>query len=153
MPGNLSYLEQRIFLNGIIMGGSQSDYFRVLWRDYNIGSGYSAKVHTILKFAKYARMGVKSEFYHLFTWKGYSDQAKELMNTYQDQKELEYINAQGDPGNAKLFVFSPTMQVNLSNNMVLDLAGSYYLRHTYYKEHASVKRSTFEFRLGVAYTL
>lgn len=151
--GNLSFLEQRIFLNAILMGGSQSDYFRILWRDYNLGSGYSAKINTILQFGKYARIDFKSEFYHLFTWKGYSEEAIHLMETYTDKKELEYINAQGDPGNAMLFIFSPRLKVNLSKNLMVDLYPSFYYRHTHYSDYKDVTRKTFELKAGISYTL
>lgn len=149
--GNLSFLEQRIFLNAILMGGSQSDYYRILWRDYNLGSGYSAKVNTIMKFSRYAQVELKSEFYHFFTWEGYSESAKEIMASYKDEKELEYINAQGDQGNAKLFIFAPHFQLNLNRHLLLDIDGAYYYRHTSYHENPSVRRRTTELRLGLTY--
>lgn len=151
--GNLSFLEQRIFVNGILMGGSQSDYFRILWRDYNLGSGYSAKVNTIMQFGRYARIDFKSELYQLFTWKGYSNEAIHLMETYNQKKELEYINAQGDPSNTLLFIFSPRLKVNLSKNLMVDLSPSFYYRHTHYRDFKDVSRRTFELRLGISYTL
>lgn len=151
--GNLSFIEQRIFINGILMGGSQSDYFRILWRDYNLGSGYSAKINTILQFGKYARIDFKSELYHLFTWKGYSAEAIKLMETYTDKKQLEYINAQGDPGNALLFIFSPRLKINLSKNLMVDLYPSFYYRHTHYRDFQDITRKTYELRAGISYTL
>lgn len=125
----------------------------MLWRDYNLGSGYSAKINTILQFGKYARIDFKSEFYHLFTWKGYSEEAIHLMETYTDKKELEYINAQGDPGNAMLFIFSPRLKMNLSKNLMVDLYPSFYYRHTHYSDYKDVTRKTFELRAGISYTL
>lgn len=151
--GNLSFLEQRLFINGILMGGSQSDYFRILWRDYNLGSGYSAKINTIMQFGKYARLDFKSEIYHLFTWKGYSAEAIHLMETYTDKKELEYINAQGDPSNTLLFIFSPRLKVNLSKNFMVDISPSFYYRHTHYRDFNHISRRTFELRAGISYTL
>lgn len=151
--GNLTFLEQRIFLDAILMGGSQSDYFRILWRDYNLGSGYSAKVNTILQFGKYARMDFKTELYHLFTWKGYNADAIRLMETYRDKKELEYINAQGDPSNTMLIIFSPHLKINLTRNLMVDLSPSFYYRHTHYRDFKSITRKTFELRAGISYTL
>ena len=44
--GMISHLEQRIFLNGILLGGTKSDYYSVIDRDYNMGSGFSVKTKT-----------------------------------------------------------------------------------------------------------
>lgn len=41
--GGLTRLEQRIFLSGILLGGTKSDYYNVIDRDYNMGSGFSVK--------------------------------------------------------------------------------------------------------------
>ena len=36
-------MEQRFFLSGILLGGTKSDFFNVIERDYNMGSGFSVK--------------------------------------------------------------------------------------------------------------
>lgn len=145
--GNLTHLEQRVFLDGIFMGGSQTDHYHILNRDYNLGSGYSAKVHTFMEFGKYGRMVFKSELYHLFTWKGYDEEKISQLSN------LEYTNAQGDPGNTILFTVNPHIQLNITKHLMFDLFWAYYLRHTNYKSLNDKKSHTHEIRTGLSYTL
>ena len=44
--GALSHLEQRVFANFILLGGTKSDYYSFIDRDYNMGSGFSIKTKT-----------------------------------------------------------------------------------------------------------
>ena len=145
--GNLSRLEQRIFINGVILGGSLSDYFHILQRDYNLGSGLSAKTQTMMQFGRFARFSLGADFYKIWTWKGYDE---ERVKRLDDQ---EYANAQGDVGNAALFVLNPRLQVNLARHLLFDLNGSYYYRRTYYRDHPNVNVYTFEVRAGLTFEL
>ncbi len=69
--GALNKLEQRVFLSGILLGGTKSDYFNVIERDYNMGSGYSVKSKTYLELQNFGRFITNVNFFQLFTWKGY----------------------------------------------------------------------------------
>ena len=69
--GALSKMEQRIFVSGIMLGGTKSDYFNVIERDYNMGSGFSVKSKTQLDFGRAARFVLNTKFFRLYTWKGY----------------------------------------------------------------------------------
>ena len=71
--GGLSKLEQRVFLSGILLGGTKSDYFNVIERDYNMGSGFSIKSKTQLDFGKFGRFILNAKYFRLYTWKGYED--------------------------------------------------------------------------------
>lgn len=144
--GNLTRLEQRIFTNAILLGGSLSDYYNVIDRDYNMGSGFSAKVQTMMEFGRYGRFYINADYYRIFTWKGYEG---------KDLKKVDplYLNAQGDKGDAQLLVINPRMQLALSNKMYLDLSAFYYTRATHYKHYDDVSAKTFTVRLGLAYSL
>ena len=48
--GVLKRLEQRVFFSGILLGGTKSDYYNVIDRDYNMGSGFSIKTMTFMDF-------------------------------------------------------------------------------------------------------
>ena len=142
--GGLTRLEQRIFLSGILLGGTKSDYYNVIDRDYNMGSGFSVKTKTFMEFHKFGRFIMHSSFYHLYTWKGY------------DKKKLEtidplYLNAQGDKGNADLLVLNPIWEFDFNKRMSIMLAGSYYIRNTRYYEYKKVHAETFEVNLGLTY--
>ena len=144
--GNLSKLEQRIFVDGILLGGSLSDYYHVIDRDYNMGSGYSVKASSLMEFGKIASFSIGADYYRIFTWKGYTDQDLENDNPL-------YLNAQGDKGNASLLVLNARFGLALSSRLQLDLNVSNYWRNTYYKYHANVTSKTFDFSLGLQYKI
>ena len=144
--GNLSKLEQRIFVDGILLGGSLSDYYHVIDRDYNMGSGYSVKANSLMEFGKIASFSIGADYYRIFTWKGYTDQDLE------DDDPL-YLNAQGDKGNASLLVLNARFGLALSSSLHIDLNVSNYWRETYYKYHDNVTSRTFDFSLGLQYKI
>ena len=71
--GGMSKLEQRIFVSGILLGGTKSDYFNVIERDYNMGMGFSLKSKTQLDFGRYARFTLDAKYFRLYTFKGYEN--------------------------------------------------------------------------------
>ena len=144
--GNLSSLEQRIFLSGILLGGSLSDYYNVIDRDYNLGSGFSAKAKTILSFGSIGSFILDAHYYRIFTWKGYEDKDLETIDPL-------YLNAQGDKGNATLMVVNPRLIVNMNDKLALNFSASIYSRKTYYKYHENVNSDTFEVGLGLTWKL
>jgi hypothetical protein len=66
---------------------------------------------------------------------------------------LDFVNAQGDAGNATLVVINPRLQLNITRHLLLDLYGSYYYRRSIYDEHDDVRMKTFELRAGLTYEL
>lgn len=144
--GNLTRLEQRIFVNGILLGGSLTDHYNVIDRDYNMGSGYSAKTSTLLGFGKYGFLSVLADYYRIFTWKGYKDSDLETVDPI-------YLNAQGDKSNATLLVVSAHSQWNLTNKIALELTASHYWRYTHYARHNNISSNTFAVRMGLVFKL
>lgn len=144
--GNLTKLEQRIFIDGILLGGSLSDYYHVIDRDYNMGSGYSVKANNMLEFGNIGSFHIGADYYRIFTWKGYEN--KDLDNT-----DPLYLNAQGDKGNASLFVLNARIALALVKHLSLDMNVSNYWRNTYYKYHEDVKSKTFDVSIGLKYSL
>ena len=138
-------LEQRLFLNGIILGGSLSDHFHVMERDYSLGSGFSAKLHSIVELGNWGRLSLYADMYKLFTWKGFDEEAVAKLDN------LELVNAQGDAGNATLVVLNPRLQVNVTRHLLVDLYGSYFYRRSIYFDHDNVSMKTFELRGGLTY--
>lgn len=144
--GNLTKLQQSLFLDGIILGGSLTDYYNVIDRDYNMGSGYSVKIKTLMEFNKVGSLNIGADYYRIFTWKGYEH--KDLEHT-----DPLYLNAQGDKGNASLLVTDIKLLLNLSKHLSLDLGASYYWRYTYYSFHDNVKSRTFDTHIGLQYKI
>ncbi len=143
--GVLTKLEQRVFLSGILLGGTKSDYFNVLERDYNMGSGFSIKSKTHIELRNFGRFSVDVNFFKLYTWKGYED--KDLDNI----DDPHYLDVQGDKGNARLFVINPMAEIDLGKQWGFIMNASYFSRKTHYKYYNNVKANTFEFKAGLAY--
>ena len=145
--GGLSRLEQRIFTSGILLGGTKSDYFNVIERDYNMGSGFSVKSKTQLDFGKFGRFVLNAKYFRLYTWKGYED--KDLNAYASGEKDLHYLNVQGDRSNAALLVVNPVMEMHLARQWSITLSGTYYSRRTFYKYYDTVHANTFETKIGI----
>ena len=145
--GAMTKLEQRIFTSGILLGGTKSDYFNVIERDYNMGSGFSVKSKTQIEFGKFGRFMLNAKYFRIYTWKGYED--KDLQAFADGTKDLHYLNVQGDRSNAMLLVVNPVMEMHLAKQWSVTLSGAYYSRRTFYKYHDMVKADTFETKLGL----
>ena len=144
--GSLSRLEQRIFVDAILLGGSLSDHYNTIDRDYNLGSGFSVKAKTLLEFGRFGSFIINADYYRIYTWKGYEN---------KDLTKIDplYLNAQGDKGNAALLVVNPRLILALNNKIYLDLSGSYYWRNTYYKYYNNVEAKTFDVLAGLLFRL
>ena len=143
--GMLSRLEQRIFLNGILLGGTKTDYYDIIDRDYNMGSGFSFKSKTHLELRNFGRFILHAQYYRIFTWKGYNQ--KDLENA--EHENLLYLNAQGDKGNSGLLVVNPMVEADIRKNFSLFLSGSYFNRHTHYAYYDDIRAHTFHVSLGL----
>ncbi len=144
--GALSRLEQRIFLSGILLGGTKSDYFNVIERDYNMGSGFSIKSKTQLDFGRFGRFTLSAKYFRLYTWKGYNP--ADLANGFKNIEDLHYLNVQGDRSNAALLVIHPVIEIHLARQWSFTLSANYYSRRTFYKYYPTVRANTFETKLG-----
>lgn len=141
---NVSRLEQRIFLDAILLGGTKSDYYNIIDRDYNMGSGYSVKMNTLMEFPRMGRFVLNFDYYRIFTWKGYEHRDLSTVNPI-------YLNVQGDHGNAELLVVNPALVFNLRRGWGMEFGGAFFARHTRYRHHADVKARTFELKMGLVY--
>ena len=155
--GALSKMEQRIFVSGILLGGTKSDYFNVIERDYNMGSGFSIKSKTQLDFGRFGRMILNAKYFRLYTWKGYEN--KDLNAYASGEKDLHYLNVQGDNSNAALLVINPIFEFHVAKQWSINLSGAYYWRRTHYnyyydkelvlRQNSYVYARTFETKIGV----
>ena len=155
--GYLTKMEQRIFASGILLGGTKSDFFNVIERDYNMGSGFSIKSSTKLDFGKFGRLILNAKYFRLWTWKGYED--KDLQPYVDGTADLHYLNVQGDNSNAALLVINPVIEMHLARQWSLTLSGAYYARRTHYnyyydkdlvlRQNSTVHANTFETKIGL----
>ena len=142
--GFVSSWEQRLFLDAILLGGTKSDYFNVLERDYNMGSGFSLKSKTHLEFGNWGRFDLHVKYFSIFTWVGYKKSELKM-------DDLHYLNVQGDEGNAGLFVVTPIFEADLWKRCSLTVSGTFYHRHTHYREHSDKDSKTYETKVGLTY--
>jgi hypothetical protein len=145
--GAISKLEQRVFVSGILLGGTKSDYFNVIDRDYNMGSGFSIKSKTQIDFGRSGRFVLNAKYFRLYTWKGYKPE--DIANDFKNIEDLHYLNVQGDHSNAALLVVNPVIELHLARQWALSLSGTYYSRRTFYKHHNTVHANTFETKIGI----
>jgi hypothetical protein len=138
------------YLNGVLLGGSITDYYRVIERDYNLGSGFSSKLYAGLLFGNKAGLYVKIEDYRLFTWKGYSaDTDLSQLTAY----ETSQLNIQGDRGNTKFTILNLKFDYYLKKRYVFSLETSYYLRNSFCDYFPRVKYQIVESKIGIGYLL
>ncbi len=155
--GALSKMEQRIFVSGILLGGTKSDHFNVIERDYNMGSGFSIKSSTKLDFGKFGRIVLNARYFRLYTWKGY--EKKDLTPYVNGEKDLHYLNVLGDNSNASLLIINPIIEIHLARQWSMTLSGTYYGRRTHYnyyydkdlvlRQNSTVRARTFETKIGL----
>jgi len=138
-------IKQSSFLNLVLLGGSLTDYYNVIDRNYNMGSGYSIKSNTSVDFMKYGYFELNLQHYRIFTWKGYEKKDFGNINPL-------YLNAQGDKGNVQLTVINPKMEINLDSKCKIGVGLYYYLRSTHYIYHLDISSQTFETRLSFRYS-
>ena len=145
--GAMSKMEQRMFVSGILLGGTKSDYFNVIERDYNMGSGFSIKSKTQIEFGRFGRIVLNAKYFRIYTWKGYED--IDLQPFIDGTKDLHYLNVQGDHSNAALLVINPVLERHFTKQWSISLSASYYSRRTFYKSHPKVHANTFETKIGL----
>jgi hypothetical protein len=143
-----TYFSMSGYLNGILLGGSITDYYRVVNRDYNLGSGFSSKLNIGLGFKNSMSLRLKFEDYRLFTWKGYSP---DMDLSQLAENELLNLNIQGDEGWTKLTVLNMKFDYRLKNHYVFSLETSYYSRYSFYKHFPNVKYQIVENKIGIGY--
>ena len=129
------------YANGIALGASVSDHFRIDNRDYNLGSGYSVKLYSGITWKKRWSFLLNMENYHIFTWKGY-DPDIDL-----GQVDPETFNAQGDEGHANMSVFSASLAYSFPKTWSLALTNRYFSRRSVYKYLNDVERNTYDIML------
>lgn len=143
---SLACLEQRVMASAILLGGGLTDYYNMIDRNYNLGSGFGFKSLTHFDLKTYGTLSFKMQYYKLFTWKGYHDVDLSTVDPL-------YLDAQGDKGNAELIVLNPEMRIRLSPRLYFGFGARYYIRRTHYTYHEDVRYSTFETNLSLHFAL
>lgn len=135
-------------LNGILLGGALSDFYWVDGRNYNLASGYSAKLgfNFIYKKDKFS-VSTTYDVFHMFTWKGYPHDMD------WDEFDPKSLNAQGDPSTAILHAVGLRLDIKLRKRLYLTGTYMSYTRNTKYRYFADVFSNTSEGRIMLTYKL
>ena len=131
-------------MGGILLGGCLTDYYNIIDRNYNLGSGYSVKSQTHLDFGQKGMFSLGFQHYRIFTWKGYEGKDLTTVNPL-------YLNAQGDRGNTSFTVITPIVEYVLGPHVRINWETSLYYRRSHYKYHPDLDFDTFETRVGLMY--
>lgn len=129
MSSKAAVLDGYFHLNGVILAGILTDFYRNYNRNYNWGSGLSFKAVVNLSLWK-DRLSVKiaDQFYRIYTWKGYDSNADWSMTP--DGKP---INVLGDESRSSFNHFEVSVNFQLWKRLYLTAELDIYSRHTYYE--------------------
>ncbi len=143
-----------LYLNGVLLGGSYTDYYRVVDRDYNLGSGYSMLLLPGISWRRIGELRLSAERIQLFSWKGY-DKGTDFQK--MSHQEMLHLNAQGDKGNTALSTFAIQLKINLIKSEIgklqISLSLIYYLRNTHYSYFPDVDYGVSESKIGIIYRI
>ncbi|MDR2383395.1 MAG: DUF3943 domain-containing protein [Prevotellaceae bacterium] len=137
------------YLNAVLLGGYITDYYQVLERDYNMGSGFSVKINSQLLFGAKTSLVVGLANYRVFSWKGYSPEINLSRLTHEEQLNL---NVQGDKGNVSFTICNLKFKYCFRKHCLFSMETSYYMRNSTYKYFPDTKYGIMESKLGLEYT-
>lgn len=131
----------KLFVNGILLGASYSDYLRIDDKDYNLGSGYSIKFYNDFRMFKRWLLSLNVENYYIYTFKGVNEHAE-----YEDITidNWPLYNFQGDKSKAHLTVFEFILSYRISKAFYVQVNSTQFMRKTTYKFFPNVDYASFE---------
>jgi len=136
-------LQTELYANAVLLGGTHSDYFSVIERDYNLGSGYSVKMNTSLEVKDRLTFKLNYHLLHLYTW------INEVSDIYWETGDLHYLDVQGVKGKTRMQMFESVFQYYLSKKLRLELDFILYLRDSYYDNFDDVEYNTMRANFGL----
>jgi len=134
-----------IHINGILLGASLSDHYRVDNRNYNLGSGFGGKAGVNISYKDIIGVSAFINNFKIYTWKGY---APGLDLSSVDYNEL---NVQGDKSSATLTTTGIKAQLKLKKSLYLTGIGTFYKRSTHYKYYDDVYSTSAEGKILLTY--
>ena len=141
-------LDAYAHVNGVMLAGILTDYYRVDMRNYNLAMGFSTKIgaNIVIDDGRWA-MSVRNELFQLYTWKGYSP------DTDLRHIEPKTFNVMGDKSRATFCVTSLRADWRMTSKLYLTLNLEHYLRVTRYSYHPTVRSTTLGAQLMLTYKL
>ena len=129
------------YLNAILLGGYQNDYFQPKIRNYNMGSGFSPKLDLELQMNDKAKLSVNLENYLLYSWIGNLPGIEEITGS----------KIQGDKGNASLNVIMFDLNYKINPHIFITAEASYFFCKNNYSNFKSVLHNISGTKFSVGY--
>ncbi len=129
-PSKSMWLDGYLHLNGIILAGVLTDFYRDYHRNYNWGSGFSIK--TGLSWAlSDDRISVRiaNQFYKIFTWNGY-----DVGYDWSLTPEGKPVDVQGDASHSSFNHMEASVNYRLWKRLFLSGGIDFYSRRTEYSD-------------------
>lgn len=134
----------QMHLGAVVMGGISSDYYKVLKRDYNMGSGYSLK-GSVSRDWKHVSASLDLSHYQIFT-------SREYDHAFDDGKsrfDPLYLNAPGAKGHSTVDMAQLNVDIRCAKNLCISIMPAYYFRSSHYDFHPDAQASLFDITLGL----
>lgn len=127
-PTDGVFIDGYAHLNGVLLAGILTDFYRDYHRNYNWGAGFSIKAGlNVSLFQNKLTVNIASQFYNIFTWNGYDPDFD-----WSTSPDGHPINIQGDSSKAFFNHFEITLKYRLWNHLYLTAGIDRYHRQTNY---------------------
>ena len=121
-------LDAYAHVNGVLLGGVLSDFYRYYHRCYNWASGFSLKGGAQCAFdGGRLTLSVANQFYQLYSWSGYTSEEEWL-----ERPTEKPGNVQGDVSRALFNHLEFRVDCHLWQRLSASLAMNWFHRFTYY---------------------
>lgn len=129
-PSGIMSFDGYVHLNGILLAGVLTDFYRDYHRNYNWGSGFSVKAGLNWALAD-DRLSVKiaDQYYRIYTWQGYDADRDWSMTP-----EGKPVNVQGNDSRASFNHLEITADYRLWKRLYLSGGVDFYTRQTNYSD-------------------
>lgn len=127
-PTNDVFIEGFAHLNGVLLAGILTDFYRDYHRNYNWGSGFSIKVGLNAALLRNKLIvNIANQFYNIYTWNGFDSDYD-----WSTTPEGKPVNIQGDKSKAFFNHFEINLKYRLWNRLYLATGLDWYHRQTNY---------------------
>lgn len=128
IPDRNVTLDGYVHVNGVILAGILTDFYRDYHRNYNWGSGFSVKsgINLYLMNNRFI-LNLANQSYNIYTWNGFNRDFD-----WSATPEGKPVNIQGDKSKAFFNHFETNLKFRLWNRLYLDFGLDWYHRQTNY---------------------
>lgn len=127
VPSKSTSLDGYLHLNGVILAGILTDFYRDYNRNYNWGSGFAVKAGLNWSFTDRMSLTLANQHYQIYTWNGYDADFDWSLTP-----EGKPVDVQGDASHSSFNHFEAFVNYRLSGRLHLTGGVDLYTRRTAY---------------------